>query len=215
MNSELKNVSSKSIILAPFNSTKSHVSELHRSIERNLYEKNMIVKFAAKCRDVDRQYEMNNCWELDNGVYNKFVYNSPNEEESKQEGKEDESEISETDRSQKSNRDMNKQNHKKKIEGADAFMNNSLDSSFKESTLKSMEEDLDKRKQSHMLTEEDEEEDHVQKMKLLLEIDKPKSINKKDEPEIDTLSSHYNFVLDDKIVEATCKFGYPKEYAIK
>ena len=216
VNSELKNVSSKSIILAPFNSTKSHVSELHRSIERNLYEKNIIIKFAAKCRDVDRQYEMNNCWELDNGVYNKFVYNSPNEEEqSKQEGKEDESEISETDRSQKSHRDLNKQNHKKKIEGADAFMNNSLDSSFKESTLKSMEEDLDKRKQSHMLTEEDEEEDHVQKMKLLLEIDKPKSINKKDEPEIDTLSSHYNFVLDDKTVEATCKFGYPKEYAIK
>lgn len=48
INSELKNVSSKSIILAPFNSTKSHVSELHKSIERNLYEKNIIIKFAAK-----------------------------------------------------------------------------------------------------------------------------------------------------------------------
>ena len=89
VNSELKNVSSKSIILAPFNSTKSHVSELHKSIERNLYEKNIIIKFAAKWRDVDRQYEMNNCWELDNGVYNKFVYNSPNDEESKQEKEED------------------------------------------------------------------------------------------------------------------------------
>lgn len=39
INSELKNVSSKSIILAPFNSTKSHVSDLHRSIEDNMYIK--------------------------------------------------------------------------------------------------------------------------------------------------------------------------------
>jgi hypothetical protein len=28
------------------------------------------LKFAAKCREVDRQYEMNNNQELDNGVYN-------------------------------------------------------------------------------------------------------------------------------------------------
>jgi hypothetical protein len=158
---------------------------------------------------------MNNCWELDNGVYNKFVYNSPNEEESKQE-KDEDSEASDTDRSKlKSNRELNKQHHKKKAEGADAFMNNSLDSSFRESTLKSMEDDLDKRKQSHLQTEEDDEEDHVQKMKLLLEIDKPQENIKKDDPDYDTLSSHYNFVLDDKIVEATCKFGYPKEYVIK
>jgi serine/threonine protein kinase len=59
-NMDLKNVSSKSIILAPFNSTKSHVSDLHKSIEENMYEKNKVVKFEAKCRDVDRQYEMNN-----------------------------------------------------------------------------------------------------------------------------------------------------------
>ena len=158
---------------------------------------------------------MNNCWELDNGVYNKFVYNSPNEEESKQE-KEDDSDASETERSKlKSYRESNKHNHKKKAEGADAFMNNSLDSSFKESTLKSMEEDLDKRKQSNLQTEEDEEEDHVQKMKMLLDIDKRQVNDKKDDPEMDTLSSHYNFVLDDKTVEATIKFGYPKDYVIK
>lgn len=59
-NTDLKNVSSKSIILAPFNSTKSHVSDLHESITQNMFIKNLIIKFEAKCRDVDRQYEMNN-----------------------------------------------------------------------------------------------------------------------------------------------------------
>ena len=34
------------------------------------------IKFAARCRDQDRQYEINNNAELDNGVYHKFVYSS-------------------------------------------------------------------------------------------------------------------------------------------
>jgi len=32
--------------------------------------------FDARVRDIDRQYEINNNGELDNGVYNKFVNNS-------------------------------------------------------------------------------------------------------------------------------------------
>jgi hypothetical protein len=43
-----------------------------------MHQKVEIVKFAAKCRDIDRQYENNNNSKLDNGVYNKFAYNSPN-----------------------------------------------------------------------------------------------------------------------------------------
>ena len=39
-------------------------------------EKCMIMRFDAKVRDIDRQYEINNNGELDNGVYNKFVNNS-------------------------------------------------------------------------------------------------------------------------------------------
>ena len=34
------------------------------------------LKFAARCRDQDRQYEINNNAELDNGVYHKFVYST-------------------------------------------------------------------------------------------------------------------------------------------
>jgi len=39
-------------------------------------EKKEIFKFAARCRDQDRQYEINNNAELDNGVYHKFVYST-------------------------------------------------------------------------------------------------------------------------------------------
>jgi hypothetical protein len=38
------------------------------------------LKFAAKCRDVNRQYEINNNQELDNGVYNNFVQSIKDEE---------------------------------------------------------------------------------------------------------------------------------------
>ena len=86
----IKNVSSKSIILAPFNSTKSHNSLMHDSIREIMFDKNLVIKFAARVRDIDRQYELNNNCELDNGVYNKFVYNSPNEEKKKYGDSEDE-----------------------------------------------------------------------------------------------------------------------------
>ncbi len=35
-----------------------------------------IIKFAPRVKDINRQYEMNNNCELDNGVYNKFLKQS-------------------------------------------------------------------------------------------------------------------------------------------
>ncbi len=74
------------MILAPFNSTRSHLSNVkdengdpvHRplSINSSMVLDRKYVKFAARCKDIDRQYEMNNNCELDNGVYNKFVRQS-------------------------------------------------------------------------------------------------------------------------------------------
>jgi len=32
-----------------------------------------IIRYAPRVKDINRQYEMNNNCELDNGVYNKFV----------------------------------------------------------------------------------------------------------------------------------------------
>lgn len=36
----------------------------------------MVLNFARRCREIDRQYEFNNNGDLDNGVYHKYVYNS-------------------------------------------------------------------------------------------------------------------------------------------
>ena len=78
MNQTLRNASEKSLILAPFNSTMSDVDQFFRSIlsMAPMEPKKDILKFAARCRDQDRQYEINNNAELDNGVYHKFVYST-------------------------------------------------------------------------------------------------------------------------------------------
>ena len=80
MSSMLKNASTKSIILAPFNSTVSEVENLDDQGQPKPYQwpedvKKLIVpkrilKFAPKVKDLDRQYEHNNNADLDNGVYN-------------------------------------------------------------------------------------------------------------------------------------------------
>jgi len=35
-----------------------------------------VIRFAKRCREIDRQYEFNNNGKLDNGVYHKVVANS-------------------------------------------------------------------------------------------------------------------------------------------
>lgn len=63
------------MILAPFNSTKSNlgpdVPALTESMKALLQSKRCI-KFAPRVREIDKQYEINNNAELDNGVYHKF-----------------------------------------------------------------------------------------------------------------------------------------------
>ena len=69
----LKNCTTKSVILAPFNSTKSNIGEFFKlsdTIQEMLQSKGCI-RFAARVRDIDKQYEVNNNAELDNGVYHK------------------------------------------------------------------------------------------------------------------------------------------------
>ena len=70
-NSMVKNVSTKSVILAPFNSTRTHIDanfHLNESIQEKMIDRR-VIKFAAKVKEIDRQYEANNNAELDNGVY--------------------------------------------------------------------------------------------------------------------------------------------------
>ena len=60
------------MILAPFNSTKSHISDnfFKRDSIQDLLVSNDVFVFANKCKEINRQYMLNNNAELDNGVYN-------------------------------------------------------------------------------------------------------------------------------------------------
>jgi hypothetical protein len=81
----LKNITSKSIILAPFNSTQSQILEegqLRQSVQNLIQDKMMVLNFARRCREIDRQYEFNNNGELDNGVYHKFINNTEEQDDS-------------------------------------------------------------------------------------------------------------------------------------
>jgi serine/threonine protein kinase len=75
-NDDLRNLTTKSVILAPFNSTTSRVPTEEQEEIKEMLRERRAVKFNAKCRDFNRQYEMNNNCELDNGVYNKFMESS-------------------------------------------------------------------------------------------------------------------------------------------
>lgn len=80
MGSLLKNASTKSIILAPFNSTVSDIQAVDEEGKERPYQwpeevrklivPKRVLKFAPKVKDLDRQYEHNNNADLDNGVYN-------------------------------------------------------------------------------------------------------------------------------------------------
>lgn len=86
---KLRNVSTKSIILAPFNTTQSHFSSVHGSVKELIVEKEVAIKLSKYVRDQDAQYEKNNNGELDNGVYNKFVNNSVQNDEDGEKGDEE------------------------------------------------------------------------------------------------------------------------------
>jgi serine/threonine protein kinase len=74
------NHSTKSIILAPFNSTISHLDPTPHSPTSDLQSpaielltKSRVFKFKGQVRELDRQYEMNNNAALDNGIYHKLL----------------------------------------------------------------------------------------------------------------------------------------------
>lgn len=101
----LKNVSDKSIILAPFNSTQSEDIEVFKKrINHMILEKQIVLRLGRLCREVDRQYEFNNNGQLDNGVYHKQLVNSENKSvggksksKKKEKGKEDSDEDEDDD----------------------------------------------------------------------------------------------------------------------
>ena len=92
--SMLKNAETKSVILAPFNSTKTNMNltaEQDDSIDsfvKELILPRNVIKFGKGVREINNQYEVNNNQELDNGVYHDYwVKDQP------EEGKENNSQV--------------------------------------------------------------------------------------------------------------------------
>lgn len=84
----MRNLSSKSIILAPFNTTKSDLNKknkgeqtsegtkkwiLDTDVRELLIDKQSVIKFGIRVKEIDKNYELNNNCDLDNGVFNKFA----------------------------------------------------------------------------------------------------------------------------------------------
>jgi serine/threonine protein kinase len=73
-----RNATTKSVILAPFNSTFAKTfTEWSDSVMELIVKKDDVITFGIRAKELDRQYEINNNCELDNGVYNNFAYKSP------------------------------------------------------------------------------------------------------------------------------------------
>ena len=62
---ENQNVNTKSIILAPFNSSMKQEED---SLCNELIIENDVLKFCGKVKELNRNYELNNNGEIDNGI---------------------------------------------------------------------------------------------------------------------------------------------------
>lgn len=83
----LKNNSTKSLVLAPFNSTFGSFETFGTEIWSNMFYKGDMIWLGHWVREIDWQYEYNNNCELDNGVYNKFmVENMHKQKDSEEDG---------------------------------------------------------------------------------------------------------------------------------
>ena len=83
-NALMKNCTTKSVILAPFNSTRTHLarddgdqdvlpddcesSVPPLDVDQDLLLDRRVLRFAPRVKDINRQYELNNNCEVDNGV---------------------------------------------------------------------------------------------------------------------------------------------------
>ncbi|CDW78202.1 protein kinase domain containing protein [Stylonychia lemnae] len=75
-NTLMKNNSSRSVILCPFNTQAGAAAKsIYEDIRDMLVDKDMAIRFNARVRECDRQYEKFNNQDFDNGVYHKYAYN--------------------------------------------------------------------------------------------------------------------------------------------
>lgn len=69
-NELLRNHSTKSVILAPFNSSATSMDIQLSDTFKEMVRSKKAIQFKGKTREINRKYEENNNGEMDNGVYN-------------------------------------------------------------------------------------------------------------------------------------------------
>lgn len=70
----LRNLSSRSLILAPFNTTRSNFNiSLSETVKDLMVDRYEVIKFGMRVKEINKNYELNNNCNLDNGVFNKFA----------------------------------------------------------------------------------------------------------------------------------------------
>lgn len=62
------NINTKSVILAPFNSSYQNNKITSNSSVNSLKIENNVIKFCGKVKELNRNYELNNNGEIDNGI---------------------------------------------------------------------------------------------------------------------------------------------------
>lgn len=72
----MRNDSSRSVILCPFNTqTGDKTADKIIAASQNLMEdKDLMIRFHPRVRELDRNYEKLNNQDFDNGVYHKYAY---------------------------------------------------------------------------------------------------------------------------------------------
>lgn len=72
----MKNDSTKSVILCPFNTQTGDKTAVNilKQAEGLMEDKDIMIRFHARVRELDRNYEKLNNQDFDNGVYHKYAY---------------------------------------------------------------------------------------------------------------------------------------------
>ena len=86
-NSLMKNDSTRSVILCPFNTQTGDktADKIIAQAEGLMMDKDIMIRFHQRVRELDRNYEKLNNQDFDNGVYHKYAYKQKNKDAKNQE----------------------------------------------------------------------------------------------------------------------------------
>ena len=86
----MKNDSSRSVILCPFNTQTGDktAAKIMQMAEGLMEDKDVMIRFHPRVRELDRNYEKLNNQDFDNGVYHKYAYKQKGKQQAEGEGRE-------------------------------------------------------------------------------------------------------------------------------